>query len=96
MATELRDLLGNPIVKGSLVWWTEQKALAKILDIQDGKLTLGLAIGFEVTGNVTHLKDFIVPVNPEEQRAALEMTKEQARMLIARSLAGSMAEAARG
>ena len=89
MATVVKDLLGNEVKKGSLLFWAPVGAVAKVLELGADTLTLGIVVPFNASGPHTHLKEFVAVVNPADQQIAFDALKEQAKLDASMAAAGA-------
>lgn len=67
----MRDLLGNTILPGTLLWWITKALPIRVARIEEpSKLVLELTIPLDAIteGVETQLADFLCIVNPEAER----------------------------
>lgn len=79
MKTILKDMLGNEIREGALLFWTSLKAPVKVLSIEpltggdpkkpQGKITVSIPLTFDAGRPEYFLNDFVLAVDPEQTKA---------------------------
>lgn len=79
--TILKDMLGNTLHEGSLMYWATFNGIVEILAIDEtkgsnkanGELSLKIKIPFLMANGEGRLKEFVAVVNPEHQAAMAEL-----------------------
>src|SRR5437762_2778807 len=81
--TKLFDLLGNPVLEGSVLYWKSVGAVVMVkgIAIEEneakgkpvGRIRLEIVVPVEIPGPQVYLNDFLRVVNPAEQEALTKL-----------------------